>query len=260
MMLNLDRANWHLLTNLPPQSRVLDLGAGTGTTSHALAKYYRAVVAIEPVLERVEFMQERFRQEGLSNVTLSRTSLWKLPFQKESFDLVVMNGVLEWVPGGRDDDPRDAQLTALRKAYSLLRPGGCLYVGIENRTALGSFIGYPDPHCGLPWVTIMPRHLAHWYARKKGAPAGYRNYLYSSRGYRKLMTDAGFRTVEIYIAAPSYNHPRFFIPMSGNGFRYYAQNFAASTRGGLRSLANACLREAGLLKHTEYSFAIFARR
>src|SRR6202044_2316930 len=101
MILNLDRANWQYLVDLPPESRVLDLGAGTGTTSHALAQRFREVVALEPVLERVQFMRLRFAQENLSNVQLVRSSLWTLPFAPESFDLVAMNGVLEWVAEGR---------------------------------------------------------------------------------------------------------------------------------------------------------------
>jgi SAM-dependent methyltransferase len=181
MILNLDRANWHWLVNLPRDSRVLELGAGTGTNSHALAMRFREVVAIEPVEERIQFMQQRFAQEKLANVKILRSSLWTLPFPKESFDLVAMNGVLEWVATGRAGDPGEVQEAALRNACRLLRPGGYLYVGIENRLRFGSFIGYPDPHCGLPFVTILPRPLAHWYARRKGQ-SGYRNYLYTSGG------------------------------------------------------------------------------
>src|ERR1017187_5388812 len=141
MILNLDRANWHYLLDLPPASRVLDLGAGTGTTSHALAMHYREIVAVEPVLERVQFMQQRFSQENLSNVRLVRSSLWTLPFAPESFDLVAMNGVLEWVAEERAGDPGEVQESALRNAFRLLRPGGYLYVGIENRFSPGYFIG-----------------------------------------------------------------------------------------------------------------------
>jgi SAM-dependent methyltransferase len=259
MILNLDRANWQLLLDLSAESRVLDLGAGMGTNSHALAMYYREVIALEPVRERVQFMQQRFTQEKLSNIAILRSSLWMLPFAKDSFDLVAMNGVLEWVAEGRIGDPGDLQEAALNKIFQLLRPGGYLYLGIENRLSLGYFAGYPDPHCGLPFVTILPRRLAQWYARLKGH-SGYRNYLYSSHGYRKLLHKAGFTRLEFYLALPSYNHPRFLIPLEGNLFSYYSRTFNPGRTNRLREMMRGVLLKLGLLQHLQYSFVILARK
>jgi SAM-dependent methyltransferase len=257
MILNIERANWHYLLDLPSDSRVLDLGAGTGTTSHALATHYREIVALEPVLERVQFMQQRFSQENLSNVRLVRSSLWTLPFAPESFDLVVMNGVLEWVAEGRAGNPKALQESALKNAFRLLRPGGYLYVGIENRFSPGYFVGYNDPHAGIPFVAVLPRFLAHFYARRKGL-SGYRNYLYSSAGYHKLLKRAGFTRSEFYLAIPSYNHPRFLIPMAGNSFSYYSRIFNNIHSRGIRTLLHSLLVRFGVMKYFEYSFVIFA--
>jgi SAM-dependent methyltransferase len=260
MILNLDRANWQWLVDLPPDSGVLDVGAGMGTTSHALATHYRKVVAVEPVLERIQFMQQRFRQERLSNIKILRSSIWTLPFPKESFDLIAMNGVLEWVPTGQAGDPGEIQEMALKKLFSLLRPGGYLYIGIENRMSLGYFLGYPDPHCGLPFVTVLPRRLANWYARRKGQQDGYRNYLYSSDGYRNLLRKVGFAGLDIYVAVPSYNHPRFLIPLADNTFSYYWRNFNSVHRRRLWEIVQGVLLKLGLLKHCEYSFVILGRK
>jgi SAM-dependent methyltransferase len=260
MILNLDRANWQWLVDLPRESAVLDLGAGTGTNSRALSRRYESIVAVEPVLERIQFMQEAFKQEGISNISIARTSVWDLPFAPQSFDLVAMNGVLEWVPEGRSEDPRELQLAALRNVLRVLRPGGSLYVGIENRLSAGYFVGYRDPHCSLPWVTILPRPLAHWYARRKGMKNGYRNYLYSSSGYRKLLLEAGFSAVEIYVALPSYNFPRYFVPLQNAVFNYYSETFNSAGGSRLRGWVRRILVRTGLMKHLEYSFAIIARK
>jgi SAM-dependent methyltransferase len=260
MILNLDRANWQWLIDLPAESKVLDLGAGTGTNAHALGMHYRDVIALEPVLERIEFMRHRFSQEALTNVKPLRSSLWVLPFAPDTFDLVAMNGVLEWVATGRTEDPEELQKQALRNAFRLLRPDGYLYIGIENRYGLGYFVGYRDPHCGLPWVTILPRALAHWYARRKGHAEGYRNYLYSSRGYRRLLESAGFNRIEVYLALPSYNHPRFLIPLADPLFNYYFQNFTGSRPGWKRRFGLEAIRRLGLLKYCEYSIVILARK
>jgi SAM-dependent methyltransferase len=259
MILNLDRANWQLLLDLPAESRVLDLGAGMGTNSQALAMRYREVVALEPVHERVEFMRHRFGQEGLRNIGVLRSSLWTLPFAKETFDLVAMNGVLEWVAERQAGDPGDLQEVALNNVYRLLRPGGYLYIGIENRLSLGYFAGYPDPHCGLPWVTILPRRVADWYARRKGQK-GYCNYLYSARGYCKLLRKVGFTGLEVYLALPSYNHPRFLIPMKANVFSYYCNNLEGSSINRSKKAIRWILLKSKLLQYFQYSFVILARK
>jgi SAM-dependent methyltransferase len=260
MILNLHRANWQWLLDLPPDARALDIGAGMGTNSHALALRCREVVALEPVWERIRFMQQRFQQEGLSNIGIVRSSIWNIPFGHGSFDLAVMNGVLEWVSDGLTGNPGELQLQGLKRIERLLRPNGYLYLGIENRFTIGYFIGYPDPHCGLPFTTILPRSLAHLWARRKGNPRGYRNYLYTASGYRKLLHKAGFGQVQIYIAIPSYNHPRFLIPLKGNVFSYYSRQFKGRQAKLAWQVAYKALLACGLLKHLQYSYVILARK
>jgi hypothetical protein len=122
------------------------------------------------------------------------------------------------------------------------------------------FIGAPDVHCGIPYVTVLPRPLANWYAKKQGHAEGYRNYIYSMRGYQKLLARAGFRNVQFYLAIPSYNEPRFYVPLRDNVFSHYHKSFNPLRSGRLATCATKTLGALGLLKYVQNSFAILAKR
>src|SRR6266850_5491702 len=98
---NLNRANWQYLLPSGKGRTALCIGEGMGTTAHALAANYARVVALEPVLSRVEFMRQRFAQDGVTNVHVVRATFPAVPFAPGSFDLVVFNGVIEWLPSGQ---------------------------------------------------------------------------------------------------------------------------------------------------------------
>lgn len=261
MILNIDRANWHLLVDLPQSSRVLDVGAGTGAISHALAKRFHEVIAVEPVLERAQFLQLRFRQEDFSNVMVIRSSIWELPLAPSSVDLIVLNGVLEWVAEGSLDAPDQVQKSALNRVFQLLRPGGYLYLGIGNRLFIQYLVGARDPHSGLPFVTVLPRQIAQWYARKRGKSA-YSNYLYSYWGYRRILRTVGFSDVQIYNALPSYDEPRYLVPVEQPIFSYFAHHFPliAPPSNIIKKMVHWILNATGVLKYLQYSFVILAKK
>ena len=141
-----------------------------GATAAALSPNYATVVAMEPVLARVQFMRRRFSQDRVDNVRIVRASFPTVPFPPQSFDLVVFNGVIEWLPSGHpSENPAAVQLAGLRKAFELLRRGGHVYIGIENRWCYEYFLGARDPHANVRWVTIVPRRVANWLMRRAKA-------------------------------------------------------------------------------------------
>lgn len=274
------RVNWfYLLEN--DVVDVLDLGAGWGTITAHLAPHVRSVVALEAVPERVEFLALRCRQDSLDNVFPIQSDFHAVPFKDSSFDLIVANGVLEWVALVDEvASPRQLQRRFLEKMFWLLRPGGRIYIGIENRFAYSNFLGARD-HSGLSFTALLPRAMADLVTRslrrlQLGAgyrtdvgQAGYRTYTYSLSGYAKLLREAGFTHVEPYAALPSYNDPRYLVSLATGDrsaiWQHFVQSWAqpkSAKQQALLSAANlaARLKLCVLIEAVVPAYSIFAQR
>jgi len=222
-LLDPQRASWAPMVGIDEQSTVLDIGSGYGAITHSLSRSAGEVYSVEAIPERIDFTRERLRQERILNVHLVQASAIALPLAENSFDLVVVNGVLEWV-GEWDPttDPRLVQINFLKKICRLLKSDGALLIGIENRFGLGSFLGSVD-HSGLPYTSLVPRPLASFMLRHSSKPhhrtqlnarKQYRTYTYSEAGYRRLLAHAGFAEMSSYWADPGYNQPYYLVPLA----------------------------------------------
>lgn len=264
------RASWRFLLPLTNQSVILDAGCGWGTLSFALARDCAWVVAMDSVYEKARFVDIRRRQEGITNLQSIWASVLRLPFPDSSFNLIIMNGVLEWT--GLSDlsrNPLLVQKQVLQEMHRVLQPGGYLYIGIENRWGIENWIGIRDSHSGLRFITLLPRVVANIYSRMKRG-RGYRAYTHSHRMYNLLLKKSGFSKVRFYLPVPNYRNFNYLIPWDNlSAFKYCFMNliqtkiFTASRR--VRSLfylvkLALSLGLAGLMRWFISSFSIFANK
>ncbi len=220
-LLDPQRASWLPWLGLDEKSVALDLGCGYGAITHSISHSVGEVYSVEAIPERIEFTQERLRQEGIGNVRLVQASALSLPLIDGSFDLIIVNGILEWVgEWQREGNPRDVQVGFLATLRGLLKENGVLVIGIENRIGYGLFLGGSD-HSGIAYTSLVPRFVATFLLRRSSKPhhrttlnpkREYRTYTYSEGGYRRLLSDAGFAGVSCYWADPGYNQPYHLIP------------------------------------------------
>lgn len=98
---------------------VLEVAAGTGLATIALARAAKHLTATDYAASMVERLQARVQREGLTNVRCQQADLYSLPFAPRSFDVVVAANVLHLVP----DLSR-----ALEGLHRALKPGGRLIV------------------------------------------------------------------------------------------------------------------------------------
>ncbi len=97
--------------------RVLEVAAGTGIVTSAIAQTSESVVATDYAEAMVDALEQRVRAAGLGNVTCKQADIYALPYPAGGFDAVVAANVLHLVP----DLP--AAIEALRK---VTKPGGLL--------------------------------------------------------------------------------------------------------------------------------------
>lgn len=100
--------------HLTPESRVLEIGVGTGRIALPVSHYAGAYFGIDlsaPMLDRL-----REKQDG-QPVYVAQADATRLPFPDDSFDAAVAVHVFHLIPGWQ---------TALTELKRVLRPGGML--------------------------------------------------------------------------------------------------------------------------------------
>ena len=96
---------------------MLEVAAGTGIVTSAIAQTSDSVVATDYAAAMVQALDQRVQVAGLKNVTCEQADIYALPYSAGEFDAVVAANVLHLVP----DLP-----AALQAIQRVMKPGGLL--------------------------------------------------------------------------------------------------------------------------------------
>ncbi|NKB20028.1 MAG: methyltransferase domain-containing protein [Alphaproteobacteria bacterium] len=199
------RNDFVFLLPIEDNSVVLDYGAGWGNTSYTFSKYCKQVIALDADFDRLHLANRHFAYRGANNVqTIYGGTSWDLPFADATFDIVVFNGVLEWMPLSMEGVPTDVHRRVLGEINRVLKPGGSVMISIENRFGYRHLMGNKDYHCGgLRWAPFLPRALANLYSQFwLGRP--YRAWFHSYNILHELLADCGYEGTKIYSYYPDH--------------------------------------------------------
>lgn len=150
---------------------VLDVGASAGIIDHYLSGYFRKVTGVDIDERAILHARQTFEK---ANLEFCVGDGMKLQFADNSFDVVICAQVYEHVPDANK---------LLAEIYRVLKPSGICYFSAGNR------LNVMEPHYRLPFLSVLPKSLAHLYMRlaKKG------DYYYEDHrsywGLRKLTRD-----------------------------------------------------------------------
>lgn len=260
---DITRADGLLMVPLERESWVLDYGAGWGTLTWALAPWVTGVVALDSTWERLQFLQLKAAQEGWQHVfPLWAGDILPLPLPAGFFDLVILNGVLEWVPLSFPNlHPQDSHQRVLQELYRVLRPGGTLYLAIENRYGFPSLLG-ATVHGDFPFASVVPRWLSNLISLAvRRRP--YRTWIYSYGGYVRLLQQAGFQHLTFYWPYPRYIQPDLTIPLAECApLHFFLRTAWHSTHWRRRALKQVIkqVHRLGLWKYLVPTYIILAHK
>src|SRR5688500_14057794 len=108
-----------LLTLVPPELVVADLGAGEGTVSQLLARRVRRVICVDNSEKMVEFGEALAKKHGFKNLEYRLGDLEDPPIDPNSIDLALLSQALHHAA-------HPAQ--AIVAAHRILQPGGRIAV------------------------------------------------------------------------------------------------------------------------------------
>ena len=271
-----ERADAQFLWPTTSKSRILDAGSMWGGLTIPVAQNCREIFAVDHTIETLTFLRIRAEQMGFRNIHAVASTVKNLPFPNGYFDMVILSGVLEWVAfdqevvleihwGKRRSDsatysknPRQVQVEVLGEIQRVLKPGGHLYLAIENRIGFQYLAGMPDDHVNIKYVPFLPRFMANAITKWK-LNCEYRTYIYSLAGYRSLLKDSGFQNMEFYGAFLHYIRPSEIIPL--NLIKYWKKTVLPINHPKVPFYVKVAAKifPKGLLKYVSPSFIAIAK-
>ncbi|MBN1865305.1 MAG: methyltransferase domain-containing protein [Victivallales bacterium] len=247
-----NRHNGLFLANLDDNSVVLDYGCGFGSLSLAAANMAKEVVALDANDPYIRGVSIRARDGRIGNIFPILTDFYNMPFIEDTFDLIIINGVLEYIPCYRPDQRPEQTIEDFLSALTkVLKPGGQIYLGIENRFGINYLLGAIDEHSGLRFSSLLPRKLANVYSKiKRGTP--YKEWTHSYGELISMFKRHGYNQGTMFAAFPDYRFPSHLIQLDLPGaMTYFIRQYTLAEGSFRRRIALFCAKVAAILGLTK---------
>lgn len=204
-----------ILKYIKSGDKILEVGCGEGILSMMAAKKGAEVVATDISTANLEEAQKLADKEGVKNIKFLLADAENLPFDDNSFDVVIADNVLEHLP---DFEKGLAEIKRITKSKAIIALptclnlcawcllGGDVYWKITRRTPHAIFVGFLKVVAGI-------------LAGKKGINEGYNGvdelpHLWRYPWVmRKELKSVGFEIVSFEAASLCLPYFNFLLPL-----------------------------------------------
>ncbi|NUE03529.1 methyltransferase domain-containing protein [Halorubraceae archaeon YAN] len=203
---DINQDSWRILTSQNISGRCLDLSAGYGRRSMALAEIVDEVYAVDVNLSKLRVLSAREDHDSCQNVIPIHAELDQLPFPPGNFDTIVADFTCS---NGRNLRERVSRL----RRY--LSDDGSLILILDGWTR----------RLGIPRLVGLERQPPNYGDFSPATPSGYRSVLRS----------AGFETMAIYVLFPTAHSVEYVFEVGNeHGVRALRQQIKSSLTDGDR--------------------------
>lgn len=183
------KAMFYRLLSPTRRQAFLELQAGSGIVSACLSEDYEQGYALEPRAIFAEFIEIRFRSDGIANVGVLRAGGSGIPLGDSSVDLVAIDSPIALGPTGSGRATRELALDAvLGEIRRCLRPDGRIIMAVDNS-----------------WQVSQP--LTAPELSGDGGSGTDRMRARSLPGYCRLLRRAGFVNPRYFVVRPRRQLP-----------------------------------------------------
>jgi len=161
-----------VLKNFHPETQslnCLDIGCSSGIITSLLRNYFRMSIGMDIDQEAIQYAQNH---PSSPRARFLIADSMVLPFHDNSMDVIICNHIYEHVPYANQ---------LMDEVYRVLKVNGFCYFSAGNKYMV------IEGHYGLPFLSWVPKPIAHLYLRITGKGSFYYEEHLSLRGLKKLV-------------------------------------------------------------------------
>ena len=147
----------------------LDIGCSSGIITSSLEDYFSMAIGIDIDQEAVQYAKDHFSSPRVQYLIADSMAL---PFRDNAIEVIICNHIYEHVPNANQ---------MMKEIYRVLKENGFCYFSAANKYMV------MEGHYHLPFLSWIPKRLAHFYLKMTRKGNFYYEEHLSLRGLKQLV-------------------------------------------------------------------------